>query len=103
MSNDANQSLLGRTLGDRYVVDRLLGTGAMGTVYCARQMGLGTLVAIKVLHPQLATDRSWCSGSSGRRFRHRDSIIPTCFAYWISAKTAIFATSLRSTSRPRIC
>jgi len=57
MSNDANQSLLGRTLGDRYVVERLLGTGAMGTVYCARQMGLGTMVAIKVLHPQLATDR----------------------------------------------
>ena len=57
MSNDANQSLLGRTLGDRYVVDRLLGTGATGTVYCARRIGLGSMVAIKVLHPQLVADR----------------------------------------------
>ena len=56
MSNGAHPLLIGRTLGNRYVVERVLGTGAMGTVYCARQMGLGALVAIKVLHPRLTTE-----------------------------------------------
>jgi serine/threonine-protein kinase len=56
MSNGAQHSLIGHTLADRYVVQRVLGTGAMGTVYCARQIELGACVAIKVLHPRLATD-----------------------------------------------
>jgi serine/threonine protein kinase len=56
MSNGAQTSLIGRILGDRYVVERVLGTGAMGTVYCARQMGLGALVAVKVLHPRLSSE-----------------------------------------------
>jgi eukaryotic-like serine/threonine-protein kinase len=56
MSNGAQHSLIGQTLGKRYVVERVLGTGAMGTVYCARHVGLGALVAIKVLHPRLASD-----------------------------------------------
>jgi serine/threonine protein kinase len=56
MSNGDQPSLIGRTLGDRYVVERVLGTGAMGTVFCARQMGLGTLTAVKVLHPRLSSD-----------------------------------------------
>jgi eukaryotic-like serine/threonine-protein kinase len=58
MSNDAHHSLTGRTLGNRYVVERLLGKGGMGTVYCARQVNVGTLVAIKVLHPPVARDPS---------------------------------------------
>src|SRR5688500_16851004 len=56
MSNGAHHSLIGHTLGKRYVVERVLGTGAMGTVYCARHIGLGALVAIKVLRPRLASD-----------------------------------------------
>jgi len=59
MSNGAQDSLIGRTLADRYVMERLLGTGAMGTVYRARQIELGTPVAIKVLHPKLATDATF--------------------------------------------
>jgi serine/threonine protein kinase len=55
-SNGANDSLIGRTIGNRYVVERLLGTGAMGAVYCSRQMDLGMPVALKVLHSRLATD-----------------------------------------------
>jgi serine/threonine-protein kinase len=53
MSNDAHLSLIGRTLGNRYAVERVVGTGAMGTVYCARQLDLGSAVAVKVLHPRL--------------------------------------------------
>lgn len=43
-------SLLGRVLGGRYEVIRLLGTGGMGAVYEAKQLDLARLVAIKVLH-----------------------------------------------------
>jgi serine/threonine-protein kinase len=59
MSNGANDSLVGCTLGNRYVVERVLGTGAAGTVYCARHVDLGTRVAIKVLHPRLTPDPEW--------------------------------------------
>ncbi|CAN5787482.1 hypothetical protein BH09MYX1_BH09MYX1_60740 [soil metagenome] len=43
-------SLLGRVLGGRYEVLRLLGTGGMGAVYEAQQRDLQRRVAIKVLH-----------------------------------------------------
>jgi eukaryotic-like serine/threonine-protein kinase len=56
MSNGAIPTLIGRTIASRYVVEREVGMGAMGTVYGARQLELGTPVAIKVLHPRFATD-----------------------------------------------
>ena len=43
-------SLLGKVLGGRYEVLRLLGTGGMGAVYEAQQRDLNRRVAIKVLH-----------------------------------------------------
>ena len=43
-------SLLGKVLGGRYEVVRLLGTGGMGAVYEAQQRDLNRRVAIKVLH-----------------------------------------------------
>ena len=39
--------------GDKYVLEQLLGAGAMGAVYAARHRN-GMRVAIKVLHPELA-------------------------------------------------
>ncbi len=44
----------GERLGDRYVVERFLGQGAMGIVFAVRDSELDTTVAAKVLRPLLA-------------------------------------------------
>ncbi len=47
----------GKVISNRYVVDRRLGSGAMGEVYLARDRLLKKPVAIKVLRPDLAANR----------------------------------------------
>ncbi len=48
------EALVGRTIAGKYCLESLVGQGAMGEVYRARQTTLGTTLAIKVLHRQLA-------------------------------------------------
>jgi eukaryotic-like serine/threonine-protein kinase len=55
---------LGRTIAGKFAVQQRLGAGAMGVVYLARQLALDKVVAIKVLHRQLAVD-----GAFTERFR----------------------------------
>src|SRR5947207_10414839 len=45
---------LNASVGDRYTVERELGRGGMASVWLARDMRHQRLVAIKVLHPDLA-------------------------------------------------
>ncbi|HEY1951344.1 MAG TPA: serine/threonine-protein kinase, partial [Gemmatimonadaceae bacterium] len=45
---------LNASVGDRYAVERELGRGGMASVWLARDLRHQRLVAIKVLHPQLA-------------------------------------------------
>jgi len=45
---------IGSVVSGKYQLVRLLGDGGMGSVYEARHAVLGTRVAIKVLHPELA-------------------------------------------------
>src|SRR5580692_12794769 len=45
---------LGTVVGGKYRLVRLLGDGGMGSVYEALHIGLGSRVAVKVLHPELA-------------------------------------------------
>jgi len=55
---DRASSLLGEVLDSRYEVQKKLGEGGMSYVYLAREVSTGHDVAIKVLSPKLATDRS---------------------------------------------
>lgn len=47
---------MGTTIAGRYRVERLLGSGGMGSVYEATQLAIGRRVAIKVLRPDVADD-----------------------------------------------
>jgi eukaryotic-like serine/threonine-protein kinase len=51
-------SLSGQILDTRYQVVRKLGEGGMSFVYLAKEVATGHQVAIKVLSPKLASDRS---------------------------------------------
>ncbi|MDB4972448.1 MAG: serine/threonine protein kinase [Myxococcaceae bacterium] len=53
---DAPDPLVGRTIGGRYLVAELIGTGGMGTVYRGRHQLVGRDVALKFLSPRYATD-----------------------------------------------
>ena len=45
-------NLLGQTLDSKYLIDRELGRGGMGTVYLATHIGTERPVAVKVISPQ---------------------------------------------------
>ena len=52
----ANDSLLGKILGERFLVQEQIGQGASGTIYRAEHVTLRRRVAIKVLHDELSRD-----------------------------------------------
>jgi serine/threonine-protein kinase len=47
----------GRVIAGNFRIEKLIGAGAMGSVYKAEQLSLGKQVAIKVLHQHLAHDQ----------------------------------------------
>ena len=48
------ESFEGQVVGGKYRVDRLVGSGGMGTVWLGQHIGLGNSVAIKFIRPQFA-------------------------------------------------
>lgn len=50
---------LGRVLADRYRLADLIGTGASSHVYAADDVALSRRVAVKILHPALASDQAF--------------------------------------------
>jgi serine/threonine-protein kinase len=55
---DRASTLSNQLLDGRYQVSKKLGEGGMSYVYLAKELASGTEVAIKVLSPKLATDKS---------------------------------------------
>ena len=53
---DSKEALLGRTVAGKFLIESVVGEGAMGVVYKAKQLALEKTVAIKVMHSDMATD-----------------------------------------------
>jgi len=49
-------SLVGRTLNNRYQVERKIGEGGFGAVFEGKQLATGRPVALKILHPHSVSD-----------------------------------------------
>lgn len=50
---------IGRSLGGRYQIEALLGQGGMSAVYKATDPNLKRVVAVKLIHPHLSSDREF--------------------------------------------
>ena len=60
MTTASLEALAGQTIADKYKLLSLIGSGGMGYVYQAEQIGLGRSVAIKVLRSErIATGLKW--------------------------------------------
>jgi len=55
---DMADPLVGRVIADRYRIVALLGRGGMGVVYKVEHIHIGKLMAMKLLHGELARDRN---------------------------------------------
>lgn len=56
MPNSVLDPLIGKLVDSRYRVDELLARGGMATVYTALDIRLDRVVALKIMHPELAAD-----------------------------------------------
>jgi serine/threonine protein kinase len=79
MKKADHEQLVGRTIAGKYVVEGLIGTGAMGAVFRARQSALEKTVAIKVMHGEHATDPAFAArfhreAKAASRLNHPNSI-----------------------------
>lgn len=52
-------NLIGRLIGDRYQIEKLVARGGMATVYLAIDIRLERKVALKIIHPHLASDSTF--------------------------------------------
>jgi predicted Ser/Thr protein kinase len=71
----------------RYVLSGRLGAGGMGTVYLARAAGGGPLVAVKVVHPELAVDPEFRARFADEVAAAR-RVAPFCTARVVDADTS---------------
>lgn len=70
-----------------YAVEGVLGSGAAGTVYRARRVGDGTVVAIKVLHPTWRADPAFVAGFRSEALVMRTLDDPHCVRFYELVET----------------
>ena len=75
----AFEQLVGRTIAGKFLVEDLIGSGAMGAVYRARQVALDKTIAIKVLHSENADDPTFAArfqreAKAASRLNHPNSM-----------------------------
>jgi len=76
--------LIGKLLDDKYRLDQKIGEGGMGTVYRATHVQMEHTVAVKILHPHLASDgvameRFRREARSAAQIRHPNAVAVTDF------------------------
>jgi hypothetical protein len=69
----------GTVLGERFEIESVVGEGAMGVVFRAKDRATGQLAAVKVLHKQLTQSREYLSrfrreANAASRFRHDNAV-----------------------------
>jgi eukaryotic-like serine/threonine-protein kinase len=79
MKKADHELLVGRLIAGKFVVEGLIGTGAMGAVFRARQVALEKTVAIKVMHGEHAKDPAFAGrfhreAKAASRLNHPNSI-----------------------------
>jgi serine/threonine-protein kinase len=83
--------LLGRTIGGKFLIEAILGAGAMGVVYRARQTGLDKVVAIKVMHRARVRPDVRCAlhreAKAASRLDHPNS---SASSTWARARQALY-------------
>jgi serine/threonine-protein kinase len=75
----AFDQLVGRTIAGKFLVEGLIGSGAMGAVYKARQIALDKTIAIKVLHSENADEPTFAArfqreAKAASRLNHPNSM-----------------------------
>jgi serine/threonine protein kinase/tetratricopeptide (TPR) repeat protein len=75
----AGDSIIGRTIENKYRIDAKLGAGGMGAVYSAHRLLIGDEVAVKILHPQhvsepQATERFRREAQAAARLKHPNAV-----------------------------
>jgi serine/threonine protein kinase len=79
MADDEPPALIGRTIAGKFLVEERVGSGAMGDVYRARHATLDTVIAIKIMRPDLAKDemfreRFYREAKAASRLEHANSV-----------------------------
>lgn len=79
MAREPDLTLLGRTIAGKFAIRELIGGGAMGAVYRARQITLDKDVAIKVMHRELSSDPNYVArflreAKAASRIDHSNSV-----------------------------
>lgn len=84
ISPTSEDSLIGQTLHEKYLIEQRLSAGGMGAVYRARHLLMDRPVAIKVLHQRLVADeaariRFQREARAAVRLQHQNAVSVTDF------------------------